>query len=83
MGDIVKYSVKSFTKALSKSECFNFCARLGSAPYCPYFDLPCRNFYVNLACGVCSEGSFRCSWLPSWVKDGCHLAVLRGGCLHV
>lgn len=69
---------------LSKAECIRFCASLPKgAPDCPYFCLPCRNFYVNLASAVCCEGDFRCSWLPSWVSDGYHLAVLRGGRLHV
>lgn len=85
MSRVVKESVKNFNQAMSKAQCFDFCANLHRVPNCPYFHLPCRNFYVNLACGVCFEGDFRCSWLPSWVKCGCRgvYAILRDGRLHV
>jgi hypothetical protein len=83
MVDVERNSAKNFSKSLSKTQCFDFCAYLGRAPDCPYFGLACRNFYVNLASGLCCDVNSRCCWLPSWVKDGYHLAVLRGGVLHV
>jgi hypothetical protein len=51
--------------------------------------MPCLNFDDVRGCSVCQNRgnqfakSVRCSWLPSWVKDGRNLAVFRGGVLHV
>jgi hypothetical protein len=68
----------------------NFGVRLSkTAPPCPYMRLPCLNFDNAKRCSVCQNKgnqfakSVRCDWLPSWVKDGKHFAVLRGGVLHV
>lgn len=58
-------------------------------PPCPYSLKTCENFDTVLQRGVCqSHGnryskSIRCSSLPRWVKDGFHIAVLRGGHLCV
>ena len=55
---------------MSKSKCFAICACLsGKAPACPYFGLPCLNFYVNFGRGVCCDDGVRCSWEPSWVPN--------------
>jgi hypothetical protein len=72
---------------LNKAECIDFCARLPSkAPLCPYFHLPCHNFYLNLGRGVCFQNGVKCSWEPSWIPDDCRdrFAVLKkDGRLHV
>jgi hypothetical protein len=75
---------------ISSSLELNFDVRLSKkAPLCPYMRLPCLNFNDMKGRSVCQNKgnqfaeSVRCSWLPSWVKDGCNLAVLRGGVLHV
>ena len=51
--------------------------------------LACLNYDFGLKHGVCqshvnrhSKG-FRCGWLPYWVSNEHHLAILRGGQLHV
>ena len=59
------------------------------APNCPYTHLGCIKYDHVLKHGVCQphankhHKSVRCCWLPSWVPDGWHLAVLRGGQLYV
>ena len=72
---------------LNKAECFDICHRLrNKVPICPYFHLPCRNFYINLGSGVCCENNVRCSWLPSWVADSSvnfYAVLWSDGCLHV
>ena len=96
----MKESVKNFQKFnvsaagekafLSKGQCFDFIARLPNraSPDCPYLGLSCRNFYINLGCGVCfqREDGVRCSWLPSWVtsgKDSIFAVLKKDGRLHV
>lgn len=54
-------------------------------PICPYRRLECIKFDSILKRAVCqSKGNqyskvIRCCWLPSWVPNGLHLAVLSGG----
>lgn len=49
----------------------------------------CIRFDAVKQQGICqNRGSYRvksvrCSWLPSWVSDRPHVAVLRGGHLYV
>jgi hypothetical protein len=79
-------SVKSLRciQKLAKHAKFNFDVHL--IQYCFYFpNLVCPKFDFDLGFSVCQDksGSVRCCWLPSWVKDGYHLAVLRGGILCV
>lgn len=58
-------------------------------PNCPYRHIKCVNYNSFSKQGVCQthgnrySKSIRCCLLPSWVKDGYHLAVLNGGHLHV
>jgi hypothetical protein len=58
-------------------------------PNCPYTHESCTRYDPVLKYGVCQthanrhHKSVRCRWLPSWVSDGWHLAVLRGGRLYV
>jgi len=58
-------------------------------PNCPYKHLRCLNYDHVLEQGLCQphtnkhHKSVRCCWLPPWVPDGWHLAVLRKGHLRV
>jgi hypothetical protein len=58
-------------------------------PKCPYTRLKCVRFNPVEKRGVCQNHansnakSIRCSSLPSFVADGWHFAVLKGGRLHV
>ena len=58
-------------------------------PSCPYTHLECVRFNPVKKCGVCQNHanknakSIRCSFLPTFVKDGWHLAILKGERLHV
>lgn len=72
--------------SLSMIACFDLCVRLRGAPNCPYFGLPCRNFYINLASGVCCQDGLRCCWLPSWVtsvKVSIYAILKKDGKLYV
>ncbi len=59
-------------------------------PYCPYFDFMrvyCKNFKWSVGKAVCQSSldSFsRCCFVPSWVVNGFHEAVLgKDGRLYV
>jgi hypothetical protein len=58
-------------------------------PNCPYTRLECIRYNPVKKHGTCQNHantyakSVRCSSLPSWVSNGWHLAVLKGGRLHV
>ena len=53
-------------------------------PYCPYKHRSCLHYDPILRQGDCQphvnrhHKSTRCRWLPSWVPDGWHVAVLHG-----
>ena len=73
-------------KLMNKSAGFAICASLrNKIPNCPYLGLPCQNFFVNLASGVCCEGKSRCSWLPSWIASVSfgYAVLMKDGRLHV
>jgi hypothetical protein len=59
------------------------------APNCPYTRLKCIRYNPSKKQGVCQNHantyvkSVRCTSLPAFVSDGWHLAVLKGGRLHV
>lgn len=67
----------------------SFSVKIGKIPNCPYMRLGCRRYDSVLKRAICQghgnqySESVRCCWLPSWVKDGFHVAVLSGGHLRV
>jgi hypothetical protein len=57
-------------------------------PDCAYLKgCPCGNFILKDRGSVCcyygSDGMYRCSLLPSWVKNGFHEVKFYNGALHV
>ena len=63
--------------------------RIIQIPNCPYNRKGCINYNSVLGRAVCqSKGNkyqriIRCESLPFWIPNGLHIAVLRGGRLHV
>ncbi len=82
---------ESLTNQLSKDSIgqFDKVELSSKIPNCPYKHESCTKYDPVLKQGVCQthanrhHKSVRCRWLPSWVSDGWHLAVLQGGHLHV
>ena len=77
------YKLQEHGRIFSSSK-LNFSVHL--IPNCLYFEnLLCRRFNSDLDRAVCQDKSesVRCCWLPSWVKDGYQVVVLRGGVLRV
>ena len=58
-------------------------------PNCPYTRSKCVRYNPLKKCGICQNHansnakSVRCNSLPSFVVDGWHVSVLKGGRLHV
>jgi hypothetical protein len=58
-------------------------------PNCPYTRSKCVRYNSLKKCGICQSHansnakSIRCSSLPSFVVDGWHVAILKGGRLCV
>jgi len=58
-------------------------------PDCPYRRQGCINYNPVFERAVCqSKGNkysriIRCELLPFWIPNGLHIAVLKGGRLHV
>lgn len=58
-------------------------------PYCPYTHIKCVRYNPLKQRGVCQNHansnakSERCIALPYFISDGWHVAVLKGGRLHV
>lgn len=59
------------------------------SPICPYMHMLCLNYNSVKKQAVCQgkgnqhQKGARCSWVPSFVSNGYHVAVLRGGFLRV
>jgi hypothetical protein len=72
------------TKQSEKNQVSTF-----KCPLCPYTRFNCVNYNSIFERAVCqSKGNqhaklIRCNYLPSWVPNGLHIAVLRGGRLYV
>lgn len=48
-------------------------------PNCPYMCLRCRRFVFGLSYVDCKNVDLGiCDWLPSWIKSGFRLYLVRG-----